>query len=86
MKRFGQKTNSKEKEVQSIVMCVDQPIDCQQEEEKRSQGGGRGGGGGVGGFAPPPPPPFGKFSNLSSYLCLSLFHTKSNIISYNISS
>ena len=36
MKTFGQKSNSKEKEVQSIVLCVDQPIDCQQEEEKRS--------------------------------------------------
>ena len=31
-------------------------------------------------------PPFGKFSNLSGYPCLSLFHTKNNIISYNISS
>ena len=30
------KTNSKEKELQSFVLCVDQPIDCQQEEEKRS--------------------------------------------------
>ena len=29
-----------------------------------------------------PPPPFGKFSNLSGYPCLSLFHTKNNIISY----
>ena len=35
---------------------------------------------------PPPPPPFGKFSNLSGYPCLSLFHTKNNTISYNISS
>ena len=33
-----------------------------------------------------PPPPFGKFSNLSGYPCLSLFHIKSNIISYDISS
>ena len=32
------------------------------------------------------PPPFGKFSNLSGYLCLSLFHTKNNIINYDISS
>ena len=31
-------------------------------------------------------PSFGKFSNLSGYPCLSLFHTKNNIISYNISS
>ena len=30
------KSNSKEKEVQSFVLCVGQPIDCQQEEEKRS--------------------------------------------------
>ena len=30
------KSNSKEKEVQSFVLCVDQLIDCQQEEEKRS--------------------------------------------------
>ena len=30
------KSNSKEKEVQSFVLCVDQPIDCQQEEEERS--------------------------------------------------
>ena len=34
----------------------------------------------------PPPPPFGKISNLSGYPCLSLSHTKNNIISYNISS
>ena len=33
-----------------------------------------------------PPPPFGNFSNLSGYPCLSLFHTKNNIVSYNISS
>ena len=32
------KSNSKEKEVQSFVLCVDQLIDCQQEEEKRSYG------------------------------------------------
>ena len=31
-------------------------------------------------------PPFGKFSNLSGYPCLSLFQTKNNIISYNVSS
>ena len=31
-------------------------------------------------------PLFGKFSNLSGYPCLSLFHTKNNIISYNVSS
>ena len=31
-------------------------------------------------------PPFGKFSNLSGYPCLSLFNTKNNIISYNVSS
>ena len=30
------KSNSKEKEVKSFVLCVDQPIDCQQEEEERS--------------------------------------------------
>ena len=30
------KSNSKEKEVQSFVLCVDQPIDCQQEEEEHS--------------------------------------------------
>ena len=33
-----------------------------------------------------PPPPFAKFSNLSGYPCLSLFQTKTNVISYNISS
>ena len=33
-----------------------------------------------------PPPPFRNFSNLSGYPCLSLFHTKTNITSYNISS
>ena len=31
-------------------------------------------------------PPFGKFSNLPGYPCQPLFHTKNNIISYNISS
>ena len=31
-------------------------------------------------------PPFGKFSKLYGYPCLSLFRTKNNIISYNISS
>ena len=31
-------------------------------------------------------PPFGKFSNWSGYPCLSLFHAKNNIISYNVSS
>ena len=30
--------------------------------------------------------PFGKFSNLSGYPCLSLFHAKYDIISYNVSS
>ena len=30
------KSNSKEKEVKLFVLCVDQPIDCQQEEEERS--------------------------------------------------
>ena len=30
------KSNSKEKEVQSFVLCVDQPIDCQREEEEHS--------------------------------------------------
>ena len=30
------KSNSKEKEVQSFVLCVDQPTDCQQEEEESS--------------------------------------------------
>ena len=29
-------------------------------------------------------PSFGKFSNLSGYPCLSLFHTKNNIMSYNM--
>ena len=33
-------------------------------------------GGGLRGLQPPPP--FGKFSNLSGYPCLSLFHTKSS--------
>ena len=32
------------------------------------------------------PPPIGKFSKLYGYPCLSLFRTKNNIISYNISS
>ena len=32
------------------------------------------------------PPPLGKFSNLSGYPCISLFHTENNTISYNISS
>ena len=40
-------------------------------------------GGGLRGLQPPPPP-FGKFSNLSGYPCLSLFHTKNNIMSYNV--
>ena len=31
-------------------------------------------------------PPFRKFSNLSGYPCLSLFHAKNNIITYNVSS
>ena len=31
-------------------------------------------------------PLFGKFSNLSGYPCQPLFHTKNNVISYNISS
>ena len=31
-------------------------------------------------------PPFGKFSKLYGYPCLSLFRTKNNIISHNISS
>ena len=35
---------------------------------------------------PPPRPPLGKFSNLSGYPCLSLFHAKNNIVSYNVSS
>ena len=30
------KSNSKEKEVQSFVLCVDQPLDCQREEEEHS--------------------------------------------------
>ena len=29
-------SNSKEKEVHSFVLCVDQPIDCQQEDKERS--------------------------------------------------
>ena len=55
VKRFGKKSNSKEKEVLSIVLCVDQPIDCQQEEEKRIQK--RIQDGGLRGLQPPPPPP-----------------------------
>ena len=39
--------------------------------------------GGVEGVAPPP---LGKFSNLSGYPCLSLFHAKNNIKSYNVRS
>ena len=35
-----------------------------------------------GGFWGVATPPFGKFSNLSGYLCLSLFHAKNNIVSY----
>ena len=31
-------------------------------------------------------PSFGKFSNWSGYPCLSLFHAKNNILSYNVSS
>ena len=30
------RSNSKVKEVKSFVLCVDQPIACQQEEQKRS--------------------------------------------------
>ena len=29
-------------------------------------------------------PPLWKFSNVSGYPCLSLFHTKNNIMSYNM--
>ena len=32
------------------------------------------------------PPPLGSFQTMSGYPCLSLFHTKNNIISYNICS
>ena len=32
------------------------------------------------------PPPLGSFQTMSGYPCLSLFHTKNNIISYNIHS
>ena len=49
----------------------------------RARGGSRGR---VEGFVTPA---FGEFSNLSAYACrpcLSLFHTKNNIISYNVSS
>ena len=45
-------------------------------DQRRIQGEGWGGGN----------PPFGNFSNLSGYPCLSLFHTKTNILSYNMSS
>ena len=45
--------------------------------QRRIQGGGEGEGCNA---------PFGKFSNLPGYPCLSLFHTKNNIMSYNISS
>ena len=31
-------------------------------------------------------PHFGKFSNLSGYPCLPLFHTKNSVMSYNLSS
>ena len=42
-------------------------------------------GGGLRGLQPPLPP-IGKFSKLYGYPCPSLFRTKNNIISYNISS
>ena len=51
-----------------------------------TRGGSRGRVEGVATPPPPGPPPFGKFSNLSGYPRLSLFHTKNNIINYNISS
>ena len=50
--------------------------------QRRMQGGGRGGGGaGRGGLQCP----IWKFSNLPGYPCLSLFHTKNKIMSYDIS-
>ena len=49
------------------------------EERKKPRGGSRGR---IEGVATPP----GKFSNFSGYLCLSLFHTRNNITSYNICS
>ena len=52
------------------------------EERKKPSGGSWGR---IAGVATPPPP-LGKFSNLSGYPCLSLFHTKNNIISYYICS
>ena len=35
---------------------------------------------------PPPPPPLGSFQTCLATQCLYLFHTKNNIISYNVSS
>ena len=50
------------------------------EERKKPRGGSRGRIEGV------PPSPLGSFQTMSGYPCLSLFHTKNNIISYNICS
>ena len=50
----------------------------QYKQQRRIQGVG------CGGCNPPTPPPFGKFSNLSGYPHLSLFHNRNNTMSYNI--
>ena len=51
------------------------------EERKKPRGGSRER---IEGVATPPP--LGSFQTMSGYPCLSLFHTKNNIISYNIHS
>ena len=51
------------------------------EERKKLRGGSRER---IEGVATPPP--LGSFQTMSGYPCLSLFHTKNNIISYNIHS
>ena len=51
------------------------------EERKKPRGGSRER---IEGVATPPP--LGSFQTMSGYPCLSLFHTKNNIISYNICS
>ena len=51
------------------------------EERKKPRGGSRER---IEGVATPPP--LGSFQTMSGYPCLSLFHTKNNVISYNICS
>ena len=51
------------------------------EERKKPRGGSRER---IEGVATPPP--LASFQTMSGYPCLSLFHTKNNIISYNICS